>query len=246
MNYSYLNRYFLTGSYRIDGSTAFPSSKRYASFPAVSAAWLLSNESFFKNGKINMLKLRASYGVTGTQDIGASKYLGLYSLTSQYNSQGAATPLQLPSPDLTWESKYQANAGLDLGLFNRIFLTFDVYNNVTKNLLLQVSQPLSVGFEQRWENVGQIINNGVEIGLNTINISSNHFEWSTDFNINFNSNKLKKLPSDIIKTGSWAISQIYRNDGNLYEFYMPVWAGVDKQTGGPLWEKLTKDAQGNV
>ena len=246
VNYGYLNKYFLTGSYRVDGSTAFPASHRYASFPAFSGAWLISNESFFTSKKINTLKLRASYGVTGTQDIGASRYLGLYSLTSQYNSQGAATPLQLPSPDLTWESKYQANAGLDIALFNRIFLTLDVYNNVTRNLLLQVSQPLSVGFEQRWENSGQIINNGFEIGLNTINISNKNFEWRTDFNINFNTNKLKELPADIIRTGSWAISQIYRNGGNLYEFYMPVWAGVDKQTGSPLWEKISKDVQGNI
>lgn len=246
VNYDYLNKYFLTGSYRVDGSSAFPSTKRYASFPALSAAWLASNESFFKSNSIDLLKLRVSYGVTGTQDIGASRYLGLYSLTSQYNSQVAATPLQLPSPNLTWESKYQANAGIDLGLFKRINLTVDVYNNVTKNLLLQVSQPLSVGFEQRWENVGQVVNNGVEIGLNTINVQTENFEWNTGFNINFNTNKLRQLPADIIKTGSWAISQIYRNEGDLYEFYMPVWAGVDPQTGAPLWEKMIKDDQGNI
>jgi TonB-linked SusC/RagA family outer membrane protein len=245
LSYDYENKYFLTGSYRVDGSSAFPSSKRYASFPAISAAWLASNESFFNSKSIDLLKFRVSYGVTGTQDIGASRYLGLYSLTSQYNSQGAATPLQLASPNLTWESKYQANAGIDLSLFKRIDLTVDVYNNVTKNLLLQVSQPLSVGFEQRWENVGQIVNNGVEINLNTMNIQGSNFQWNTGFNINFNTNKLRQLPSDIIKTGSWAISQIYRNGGNLYEFYMPVWAGVDKQTGAPLWEKVSQDAQGN-
>jgi TonB-linked SusC/RagA family outer membrane protein len=246
VNYDYLNKYFLTGSFRVDGSSAFPSTKRYASFPALSAAWIVSNESFFKSNSIDLLKVRVSYGVTGTQDIGASRYLGLYSLTSQYNSQVAATPLQLPSPDLTWESKYQSNAGIDLGLFKRINLTVDVYNNVTKNLLLQVSQPLSVGFEQRWANVGQVVNKGVEIGLNTINIRNKNLEWNTFFNINFNTNKLRQLPSDIIKTGSWAISQIYRNGGNLYEFYMPVWAGVDSQTGAPLWEKVTKDDQGNI
>ncbi|MEO6814688.1 MAG: SusC/RagA family TonB-linked outer membrane protein, partial [Ginsengibacter sp.] len=246
LSYGYENKYFLTGSYRIDGSSAFPSSKRYASFPAISAAWLASNESFFNSKSIDLLKLRLSYGVTGTQDIGASRYLGLYSLASQYNSQTAATPLQLPSPDLTWESKYQVNAGIDVGLFKRVNLSIDVYNNVTKNLLLQVSQPLSVGFEQRWENVGQIVNNGVEFNLNTINIQSKNFEWNTDFNINFNTNKLRQLPADIIKTGSWAISQIYRNGGNLYEFYMPVYAGVDPQTGAPLWEKITKDNQGTV
>ena len=248
LNYSYLDKYFLTGSYRVDGSSAFPSSNRYASFPAISAAWIVSKETFLMTNRvIDNLKLRASYGVTGTQDIGAGRYLGLYSLNSQYNSQVGATPLQLPSPNLTWESKYQANAGFDLGLFrSRVNLAVDVYRNITKNLLLQVAQPLSVGFEERWDNVGEIVNTGVEISVNTTNIKTKNFEWSTDFNINFNKNKLRNLPADIIKTGSWAISQIYRNGGNLYEFYMPKWLGVDAQTGAPQWEMLTKDANGTV
>ncbi len=247
VNYGYDNKYFVTASFRTDGSTAFQKSKRYGNFPAVSAAWLASNEGFLKTVKaISTLKLRASYGVTGTQDIGASRYLGLYSLSTQYMSQSAATPLQLPSPGLTWESKYQANAGIDIGLFNRVNLTVDVYRNTTKNLLVQVSQPLSVGFETRWENAGEIHNNGVELSLNTTNVSSKNFTWTTDFNINFNTNKLQKLPAPFIKTGSWSISQDYRNDGNLYEFYMPRWRGVDPQTGGPLWEVLNSDANGHT
>ena len=246
-NYSYKNKYFLTGSYRVDGSTAFQKNNRYGSFPAVSAAWLMSNEDFLKdNHVIDDLKLRAGYGVTGTQDIGASRYLGLYSLTSQYNNQPAATPSQLPSPNLTWESKYQTNIGVDVSFFKRVSLSVDVYKNQTKNLLLQVSQPLSVGFETRWENAGEIENKGLEIALSTINIQGKNFTWTTDFNISFNTNTLQKLPASFVKTGSWAISQIYRNGGNLYEFYMPVWLGVDQQTGAPLWEKVTKDADGNV
>ena len=248
VNYSYLDKYFLTGSYRVDGSSAFPSGHRYAPFPAVSAAWLVSKEAFLeKNRLINNLKLRLSYGVTGTQDIGSSRYLGLYSLSSQYNSLVAAVPSQLPSPDLTWESKHQWNGGVDIGLLQRIDLTVDVYHNVTKKLLLQVSQPLSVGFESRWENTGQIVNNGVELGLSTLNISSRDFDWRTDFNINFNTNKLHQFPATTINTQStWSISQIYRNGGNLYEFYMPRWMGVDPQTGAPLWEQITRDAQGKI
>lgn len=246
VSYGFRERYFLTGSYRVDGSTAFPASNRYGSFPAVSAAWLISNEPFLQSSRtVNNLKLRASYGVTGTQDIGSSRYLGLYSLSSQYHGSSAATPSQLPSPDLTWESKHQLNAGFEIGLWKRLNLTVDLYNNVTKNLLLQVSQPLSVGFEQRWENAGQIVNNGVEITLNTVNIKTQDFEWSTDFNINFNSNKLQQLPSDITRTQpTWSISQIYRNGGNLYEFYMPKWLGVHKETGAPQWEVVNRDADG--
>lgn len=246
VSYGYKDKYFLTGSYRVDGSTAFPSSRRYGSFPAISAGWQVSNEDFLVGNKLwSNLKLRASYGVTGTQDIGSSRYLGLYLLSLQYNGNIAAMPSQLPSPDLTWESKKQLNVGIDIGLLNRINLTVDAYNNVTNKLLLQVPQPLSVGFEQRWENVGQVINNGIELGINTINIKTKDFEWTTDFNINYNTNKLKKLPSEITRTQSvWSISQIYRNDGNLYEFYMPKWLGVNKETGAPQWEVVNKDANG--
>jgi hypothetical protein len=89
--------------------------------------------------------------------------LGLFSLTTQYNSLVGAVPYQLASPNLTWESKRQINAGIDIGLFKRVNLTVDVYRNDTKDLLLQVSQPLSVGFETKWENAGTVINKGIEI-----------------------------------------------------------------------------------
>lgn len=247
LNYSYANKYFLTGSYRYDGSSNFAPAKRWGSFPSVSAAWIINRESFLENNNsIDLLKLRGSWGITGTQDIGPSRYLGLFGLNYKYNNQTAAIPYQLPSPLLTWESKYQTNLGFDLGLLKRINLTVDLYKNITKDLLLQVPVPLSVGMETKWENVGEVINKGIEVGLNTINFSQKDFEWSTDFNVAFNSNKLQKLPTDITKTGSWAISQIYRNGGNLYEFYMPKWLGVDPQTGAPLWEKLNMDADGNI
>jgi TonB-linked SusC/RagA family outer membrane protein len=247
INYNYKSRYFLSGSFRVDGSSAFPENNRYAQFPSISGAWLMSNEDFLKDSKIvDNLKLRFSYGITGTQDIGSSRYLGLFSLTTQYNSLVGAVPYQLANPLLTWESKHQLNAGIDIGLFKRLNLTVDAYRNNTKDLLLQVSQPLSVGFEQRWENAGNVINKGIELGLNSTNIKTKNFEWVTDFTINFNSNKLYGLPSDIVKTGSWSIAQIYRNGGNLYEFYMPKWLGVDAQTGAPVWEKLVTNEQGQT
>jgi TonB-linked SusC/RagA family outer membrane protein len=245
VDYNYKEKYFLTASFRYDGSSAFAPTKQYGSFPAISGAWLISNEDFLANNPIiNYLKLRGSYGITGTQDIGASRYLGLYSLTTQYNSLVGAVPYQLASPNLTWESKHQINAGLDIGLFKRVNLTFDVYRNETKDLLLQVSQPLSVGFETKWENAGNVINKGLELGINSTNIQNKNFEWNTDFSINFNNNKLAGLPANIVKTGSWSISQIYRNGGDLYEFYMPKWLGVDAQTGGPLWEKIIYNTDG--
>ena len=247
VNYSYKDKYFLTGSFRYDGSSNFAPSKRYGGFPSISAAWLASNEDFLAdNNVINNLKIRGSYGLTGTQDIGSSRYLGLFSLTTQYNSLVGAVPYQLANPNLTWESKRQINAGVDIGLFKRVNVSIDLYRNDTKDLLLQVSQPLSVGFETRWENAGTVINKGVEVTINSTNIRTKDFEWTTDFTINFNNNKLSGFPSDIIKTGSWSISQIYRNGGNLFEFYMPKWLGVDAQTGAPVWEKVIYNTEGKA
>lgn len=245
VNYNYDGRYFLTASYRIDGSSAFPEGNQYAGFPAISGAWFVSNEPFLENHPvISSLKLRASYGVTGTQDIGSSRFLGLFALSSQYNSAVAAIPYQLANPGLTWEGKHQYNVGLDLSLFKRVNLTVDAYRNITKDLLLQVSQPPSIGFEVRWENAGNVINKGLEIGIDATPVQSTHWDWNTGLVVSFNDNTLSGLPSEIIRTTSRSVSQIYRNGGQLYEFYMPKWAGVDPQTGAPLWEKLVYDTDG--
>jgi TonB-linked SusC/RagA family outer membrane protein len=245
LNYNYKGSYFLTGSYRIDATSAFPPNNRVAHFPSLAASWLASNEDFLKGSKIDLLKFRLSYGITGMQDIGAYQYLGLFSLNTQYNSSAAATPLQLPSPDLTWERTHQLNFGIDLGLFKRITLNIDLYNNVTKDLLILVSQPLSVGFENKWENVGQVSNKGLELTLSTINVKTPDLEWSTDFTFGTNSNKLSGIGAPIYRTVN-GISQIYRDNGELYMFVLPVWKGVDPQTGAPQWEKLEKDASGNI
>jgi TonB-linked SusC/RagA family outer membrane protein len=249
VNYSYEERYFLSGSYRVDGSSAFAPGNKYGTFPSISAGWLVSNEDFLKDDhSIDNLKLRVSYGITGTQDIGAARYLGLYALSGQYNNTTTATPLQLESPNLTWESKHQLDAGFDIGLFHRINITVDAYHNVTKNLLLQVAQPLSVGFETKWENTGQVLNNGLEFAISSQNIKNQNFQWTTDFNISFNNNKLQQFPSTVISTVNDEndATQIYRNGGNLYEFYMPTWAGVNPQTGAPQWLVQNKDASGKV
>ena len=154
---------------------------------------------------VDMLKLRGSWGVTGTQDIGASGYLGLYAMNYQYNGDGAGIPYQTPSFDLTWKAKHQVNVGFDLGIYKRVELTLDVYQNNTKRVLLQVPQPLSVGFEYKWGNVGEIVNKGFELSLHTRNIVTADFEWNTTFNYSMSNNKLKNMPTSLVKTGSWAI-----------------------------------------
>jgi TonB-linked SusC/RagA family outer membrane protein len=243
-NYNYDGKYFLTGSFRLDGSSAFTPANRYASFPTISAGWLVSKESFFNIEKISMLKLRVSYGLTGMQDIGAYKYLSLFSLSTQYNSQVGAVALQLPSPDLTWERTKQINFGIDIELIKRISLTFDMYRNITTDLLVQVGQPTSTGFESRWENVGELENKGIDIGLDANILKTRNFEWNVFATFGANKNKIRGLAAPFVTTDSWGISQIYQNEGSLYDFYLKKWVGVDSETGLPLWENNI-DADGN-
>jgi TonB-linked SusC/RagA family outer membrane protein len=245
LNYNYKGKYFLTGSYRIDATSAFPPENRVAMFPSAAASWLASNEEFMKGSFMDLLKFRLSYGITGMQDIGPYQYLGLYSLNTQYNSSAAATPLQLASPNLTWEKTHQLDFGIDLSLFKRIGLTVDIYNNVTKDLLLLVAQPLSVGFENKWENVGEVQNQGLEISLSTKIIEKSNWEWTVDFTFGLNNNTLNGIGDPMYRSVN-GIAQIYRDGGELYTFILPVWKGVNEQTGAPQWEKVVKDAEGNI
>jgi TonB-linked SusC/RagA family outer membrane protein len=246
VNYNYDKKYFVTASFRADATSNFPAENRTAYFPSVAASWLVTNMNFMKHvSVVNLLKLRLSYGITGDPDIGASRYMGLFSLTTQYNNYPAATPSQLQNYHLTWESTNEMNVGIDLGLFNRLSLTVDAYNNITNNLLVLASQPLSQGFQYRWENIGTVTNKGIDVSIQGQIIKKKDFSWLMSVAFGSNKNILSGLNKPIVKTVN-GISQIYRNGGELYTFLLPKWLGVDPQTGGPLWEKVTKDAEGNV
>lgn len=242
VNYNYDKRYFLTASFRADQSSNFPPENNTAYFPSVAASWLVSNENFFKENVsfIDMLKLRTSYGVTGDPDIGASRYMGLFSLSSQYNNNSAAIPYQLANNNLTWERTNEFNVGLDLSFIHRISLSLDVYNNVTKDLIVLVAQPLSQGFEHRWENAGQVTNKGVELNINAIAVKTHAIEWNIGFNFAKNSNILSGIDNPFYSTVN-GVSQIYRNGASIYTFMLPKWLGVDVETGAPLWEKINDD-----
>jgi TonB-linked SusC/RagA family outer membrane protein len=242
LNYNFRKKYFLTASYRIDATSNFPPDNRVAHLPSVAASWLMSNESFIRDNIsfMNLLKLRVSYGITGDPDIGASRYMGLFSLSSHYNGQPAALPYQLQNYGLTWEKTNELNLGLDVGLFKRVDLTFDIYRNFTENLIILAAQPLSQGFEYRWENAGDVTNKGIELGLSTINVKTATLEWRTGIVFAQNTNTLSGIGTPIYNTVG-GVSQIYRDGGEIFTFVLPKWLGVDEQTGAPLWEKINED-----
>lgn len=237
VNYSINNKYFFSGSFRVDQSSSFAPNKRIAMFPSLSAAWNISSEDFMKPVKtVSNLRLKLSWGKTGMKDIGPYKYMEQFRYATQYNGLPAAIPYQMANPDLTWEQTDQLNAGVELGLLQRINLDFNVYKNITKNLLVYRDLPPSGGFRKQWQNVGNSENTGVELSISTTNIKSTNFTWTTDFTIGFNKNRLSGFGSDTIQNANaYGIVQIYHNGGTLYSWYAKEYYGIDPANGSMLW-----------
>jgi TonB-linked SusC/RagA family outer membrane protein len=201
LNYDYDDKYLLTLTGRRDGASNFAANEKYAFFPSGAFGWKVSNEEFLKNVEtISNLKLRVSYGVTGNPSI--APYQSLASFSNIYAVTGGQTvnaivPNQSSNPDLKWESSYQSNFGIDLGLFDsRVSLSLDYYNIATKDLILgDTSQPEYFGFlnNQSLRNIGEINNNGIEIALTTKNVSTDNFSWTTNLNWSKNRNEVVKL-----------------------------------------------------
>jgi TonB-linked SusC/RagA family outer membrane protein len=237
VNYNYLGKYFLSASYRIDQSSQFAPNKRTAKFPSVSAAWLISNENFVKNiSAVSNLKIKASWGKTGMKDIGPYRYMEMFSFSSQYDGQPAAVPTQMANPDLTWEQTNQLNAGLELGLFKRIDFEVNFYRNMTKDLLVERALPPSGGFRTQWQNIGKDMNSGVDISLTAAIIKTKDFDWSVDFSVSYNKNKLSGFGNDTILTSNYyGVTQVYHNGSSLYSWYAKEYSGIDPADGSVLW-----------
>ena len=200
ITYNINEKYLITATGRYDGSSRFGANNKYAFFPSLGAAWRVSEEDFLKTSRlISNLKLRASYGVSGNQEIGQYKSIAQYQPgTTVLNGANQSTllPSYIGNPDLKWEKSIQGDVGIELGLLdNRINLEADYYNRTTKDLLLQAPIPWSAGERTSnvYENVGSVRNTGLEINLNTVNIKTNNLTWSTGFLFATNKNKILKL-----------------------------------------------------
>ncbi|WP_344930890.1 TonB-dependent receptor [Aquimarina addita] len=204
VNYDYDDRYLLTATVRRDGASNFAENEKYAIFPSAALGWRISNEKFLIDSEtLSNLKLRASYGLTGNPSIGAYESLARFEpLYASNNGEtvSAITPEQPQNPNLKWETSYQTNIGLDLGfLSNKISLSVDYYNIDTKDLILtdnSITEYLGYTGDDILANVGEINNEGLEISINTRNITTDNFSWTTDFNLAFNKNKVVSLVND--------------------------------------------------
>ena len=200
-SYDYKGKYILSASFRRDGSSKFGANKRWANFPAASAAWRISEESILKNNKlISDLKLRASWGVTGNNrivDNAQFSLLGQQNYPLNNTSVAGFSPVTIENLDLGWEQTNSKNLGLDFGLFrNRVLASVDLYRRLTNDLLLQAPVSATSGFGISWQNVGDIENKGVELNLTTRNIVSKDFNWKTNFNVSYNKNEVLRLGFD--------------------------------------------------
>ena len=240
-NYDYDNRYMGQVSYRMDESSCFGKNNRMGHFFTVSGGWNIQNEVFFESLResIDQLKVRVSYGSLGNTP---GAYYGHYPLYSSmmYNDEVAYFPSQMGNADLSWEKCYTTNIGIDARFFDRFGVTIDLYNKNTSDLLYYAPLPNISGYTGQYKNVGAINNKGIEISLNADVIRTSKFQWTSDFNIGFNRNRVTELYG-----GKPELKGLKRlEEGrDMDEWYLREWAGVDPANGSPLW--YTTDENGN-
>jgi len=197
-SYNYDDRYVLAATFRADGSSKFAVGSQWGYFPAGSAAWIVSEEPFWRNVRktVNTLKFRASYGQTGNNGIGLYDAYGAFS-TGTYNGHTTLLPSAMTNSALKWETTTQLDLGLDLGLFDdRLRLVFDYYNKRTDNMLFSISVPDTGPYSSVKANVGSARFYGVEVELSSVNIRKEHFQWTTDITYSFSRNKVLSLPDE--------------------------------------------------
>ncbi len=234
-NYVLSDKYIFTFTGRYDGSSRFAEGKQWGFFPSGAFAWRIGEENFIKSiDVISSAKARVSYGLSGNNQIGTFRSLSQLNVANYVTGstlQPGISIGQLANRDLTWETTTQLDAGFELGLFNdRVYFNFDYYVKNTKDLLLAVPIPLTSGFDISFKNFGEVQNRGVELSLNTVNIKSKDFTWSTDFNISFNRNEVIDIgDAENIRFSSLGehrddyIVQVGQPLGSIYGF---VWDGI--------------------
>ena len=251
--YDYGKRYFINATFRAEASSIFASKNRVGYFPSVAASWLISNEAFMKDQNVvSFLKLRASYGVTGNNNIPAYKYLSTFALGASYNGITTAIASRLANPELHWETANMASVGVDLAFINRVDMSIDLYNTDNTGLLLNVPVAPSTGFFEVTKNAGTVRNQGIEFRVDAQVLKIKDLRWDVGFNMGFNRNRVIDIPGHkpFLQSASGVTQQV-KEGQDIYTWYMREWAGVDPANGDPLWYVVDEkgdyvlDASGN-
>ena len=245
VNYQYKDKYYLGAIIRRDGSSRFGANHRYGYFPGVNAAWRLTEENFMKGQDIlSDLKIRASYGLTGNQDIDNYAFASMYYTnisTSSYPIAGDPNSVtqgiskeSIGNPDLKWETVAKADIGIHAVFFERLTLEVDYYNQRTKDMIFDVPLSYTTGFGSILKNVGEMENKGIEFLINANVLRNKDFSWDVRFTGTANKNKIIKLATEKPIENTLTIRKV----GEAYNtFYMPEYAGVDPETGEAMWYK---------
>lgn len=246
LTYKFQERYIVTGTVRRDGSSRFADGKKYGIFPSISGAWRIKEESFLKDvNAISNLKLRASYGEAGNQNIGLFQYQSSYTTGTATANKGyvfgdtktyvdGLALAYLPNPDLKWETSIQKDFGVDFGFFdNKLSFTADYFIKESKDFLLNIQMPAQTGFTQATRNVGSIKNTGFEFVANYQN-NDNKFKYGINVNLTTVKNKIEELapgqnqvsnlqslefPTTTSGNASWAVFSMSKVGGSIGEFY---------------------------
>ena len=228
LNYSYLGKYMITATGRYDGSSKFGKNNKYAFFPSVGLAWRISEEGFMEGASsVSNLKLRASAGQTGNQEIGSyvtQQYINTTNIMFGDGKYAGLYPGSTGNPNLKWETTTQYDVGIDLGLYeNRISLVFDAYYKKTTDMLFNLPLPQSTTSGSAWVNYGAVENKGIEVDLTTRNIETNDFTWTSQLTLTSNRNKILELGptnADVYHdTGAGNATYVYRVGEPIGSFF---------------------------
>jgi TonB-linked SusC/RagA family outer membrane protein len=251
VDYNFNHKYYLELTGRADGSSRFGDNNKWGFFPAIGTAWRINKENFMANVRqISNLKFRASYGITGNQaGINDFASRGLWNAGYGYadkvgSAEGPGTaPYQAANPNLKWERTAQFSTGLEIGFFkDRINIEANYYNKYTTNLLLNTPVPASTGFSSYTANYGAISNKGFELGIQTVNIETKQFTWTTELTASRNNNKVEKIPNTVQGFDSRNLTSIQQGY-SLYSYWVYNQTGVDPQTGAIQIEDVNHDGK---
>ena len=239
LDYNYAAKYYLQASLRFDGSSLFGNDNIWGTFYSVGASWNIHNEEFMSGiSEVNLLKLRASYGLNGNNNIDDYRAYGVYS-SANYNGIAGMRPSRPANPYLSWEKNGTWNIGLDFTIFDKLDGNIDFYNRLTTDMLLDKNVPQTTGFSSNFLNIGSLQNQGLELQLDYKIYNTKDLTWTIGGNIAFNKTEIKELGdnTEIAYSEDGRLRHIVGK--SLYTFRLFDYAGVDPTNGEALWRDKT-------
>ncbi|MEE4215781.1 MAG: TonB-dependent receptor [Bacteroidales bacterium] len=230
-SYNYSGKYYITASFRRDGSSRFGEDSRWGNFWSLGGSWRVTQEDFMESLTwLDNLKLRVSYGITGNASIGNFDAIALYGFGYDYDQTPGSAPSNVGNPLLTWEGQSTLDIGMDFSVFDRLSATVTYFHRKNTDLLLNRPLSSTTGFSDNTQNVGDMLNKGLELETNFKLINSSALKWDLGFNITWLKNEVTRL-DEPIANGTF----LHTEGHDFYEFWLYQWAGVNPMTGAAMW-----------